>query len=71
MTNGSEDRLDRIERLIEGIGQQQEINTRSIELLGTRVDSNAQATASNSGRIAEVDRTLAVIGRQNFAFYTY
>ena len=64
MTHGSSDRLDRIEQTLERIGQQQEINTRSIELLGQRVDSNAQAIAASADRIAEVDRTLAeAVGR--------
>lgn len=71
MTNSSSDRLDRIERILETVGtrqeaisQQQEINTRSIELLGQRVDSNASAIAANGNRIAEVDRTLAeAVGR--------
>ena len=50
MTNSSSDRLDRIERLI--------------ELLGQRVDSNAQAIAANSAANAEVRDTLTeAVGR--------
>lgn len=50
MTNGNSDRLGRIERLI--------------ELLGQRVDSNAQAIAANSTAIAEVRDTLfEAVGR--------
>jgi chromosome segregation ATPase len=45
MTNGNSDRLDRVERLIEAIGQ--------------RVDSNAKAIAANSAAIAEVRDTLS------------
>ena len=68
MTN---DRLDRIERILEAVAQrqeasaqQQEINTRNFELLGQRIDSNAEAIQSNSNRITEVDRTLAeAVGR--------
>lgn len=71
MTNGSNGRLDRIERILEGvatrqeaISQQQEINTRTIEFLGQRIDSEAKAIEANSNRIADVDRTLAeAIGR--------
>lgn len=71
MTNGSNDRLSRIEQILEAvaqrqdaISQQQEINTRSIELLGQRIDSNAKAIEANSNRIADVDRTLAeAVGR--------
>ena len=78
MTNSSNDRLDRVERILEAvaqrleavaqrqeaIAQQQEINTRNFELLGQRVDSNSKAIAANSDRIAEVDRTLAeAVGR--------
>ena len=44
MTNNS-DRLDRIERLIEAIGQ--------------RVDSNSKAISANSAGIAEVRNTLS------------
>jgi chromosome segregation ATPase len=40
-----QDRLDRIEALIEALGH--------------RVDSNARAIEANSNQIAEVDRTLA------------
>ena len=71
MTNASNDRLSRIEQILEAlaqrqdsISQQQEINTRSIELLGQRIDSNAKAIEANSNRIADVDRTLAeAVGR--------
>ena len=71
MTNGSNDRLERIERILEAvaqrhdaISQQQKINTRSIELLGTRIDSNAKAIEASTNRIADVDRTLAeAVGR--------
>ncbi len=72
MINGSNDRLDRIERILEAvaqrqeaISQQQEINSRSIELLGQRVDSNAKAIEANSTSIqtlAEVaGRTLRAV----------
>jgi len=48
MTNGSSsDRLDRIERLFEALGQ--------------RVDSNAKAIAANSAAIAEVRETIAEV----------
>ncbi len=71
MTSGI-DRLDRIERILETvaqrqetISQQQEINIRSIELLGQRVDSNAKAIEANSTSIqtlAEVaGRTLRAV----------
>ena len=61
MPNGSNDRLDRIERILEGVAtrqdavsQQQEINTRAIELLGQRIDSNAKkACTTNRGEIEE------------------
>jgi chromosome segregation ATPase len=46
----TEERLDRIEALIEALGH--------------RVDSNARAIAANSSQIAEVDRTLSeAVGR--------
>jgi len=64
MTNSSGDRLDRIERILEAVAQQQQINTRTVELLGQRIDSNAKAIEANSNRIADVDRTLAeAVGR--------
>ncbi len=49
MTNSSSDRLDQI---LEAIAQQQQLNARSIELLGQRVDSNAKAIEANSSGIA-------------------
>ncbi len=58
MTSSSE-RLDRIERILEAVAQRQEINTRSIELLGQRVDSNSKAIAANSSQIAEVRDALS------------
>lgn len=56
MTN---DRLDRIERILETVAQRQEINTRSIELLGQRVDSNSKAIAANSAQISEMRNSLS------------
>ena len=65
MTNGSSDRLDRVEQILEAIAQQQGVNTRSIELLGHRVNSNALAIQANTESINAVaeaaGRTLRAV----------
>lgn len=72
MTTNQPDRLDRIEQILEAvaqrtdtIAQQQEISTRTIELLGSRVDSNARAIQANSESITVVveaaGRTLRAV----------
>ena len=71
MTNSS-DRLDRVEQILEAvaqrtdtIAQQQQINTRAIELLGQRVNSNAKGIQANTESINAVaeaaGRTLLAV----------
>ncbi len=57
MTNGSNDRLNRIVEMVEA-------NRMDIGELKKLIESNAKAIQANSNQIAEVDRTLAeAIGR--------
>jgi len=57
MTNGSSDRLNLIQALVES-------NARAIAQTQQQIDSNARVIAANSDRIAEVDRTLSeAVGR--------
>ncbi len=71
MTSGS-GRVNRVEQILEAvaqrtntIAQQQQINTRAIELLGQRVDSNAKGIQANTESINAVaeaaGRTLRAV----------